>query len=539
MTTTLISDWLRGNVLGLVAILFALSGGVAWATHPGGANTISSGDIINGEVRGDDLRADAVGSGKIADGQVRNADLSIGASSSNTIEDGGIQAVDVRDDTLTGAQIGPAAIRASELANGAVNSAKVADGSLTGDDIDQPSLTGLWQLGGNKETDPDKHFLGTLDKSPLNLRVLDVRALRLEPASDGTNVSPNVIGGIADNAVTDGVFAATIGGGGRGIAGNPASANRVSDSGGTVGGGALNRAGDQAGTTGDSQYATVAGGLSNEASGPHATVGGGLAATADGVGATVGGGDQTDALADYATVAGGDGSQAQGPRATVGGGKANIANAELSTVGGGQENQAGGFAATVPGGVANAADGDRSLAAGRRAKANHAGAFVWADNQAADMASTADNQFIARASGEFFLQSDSTLDDQGGFLNTSTGGYLSTGGTWTNASDARLKRGFAAVEPRKVLRKVAELPVRTWSYEAEPGVRHIGPTAQDFHRAFGLGEDNRHIASVDADGVALAAIKGLERELRAERRARRNQKREFEARLAALERGDR
>ncbi len=33
--------------------------------------------------------------------------------------------------------------------------------------------------------------------------------------------------------------------------------------------------------------------------------------------------------------------------------------------------------------------------------------------------------------------------------------------------------------------------------------------AQDFHAAFGVGEDERHISTVDADGVALAAIQGL------------------------------
>jgi hypothetical protein len=33
--------------------------------------------------------------------------------------------------------------------------------------------------------------------------------------------------------------------------------------------------------------------------------------------------------------------------------------------------------------------------------------------------------------------------------------------------------------------------------------------AQDFHAAFGVGEDDRHISTVDADGVALAAIQAL------------------------------
>jgi hypothetical protein len=33
--------------------------------------------------------------------------------------------------------------------------------------------------------------------------------------------------------------------------------------------------------------------------------------------------------------------------------------------------------------------------------------------------------------------------------------------------------------------------------------------AQDFHAVFGFGQDDKHIALVDADGVALAAIQAL------------------------------
>jgi uncharacterized protein YceH (UPF0502 family) len=92
-----------------------------------------------------------------------------------------------------------------------------------------------------------------------------------------------------------------------------------------------------------------------------------------------------------------------------------------------------------------------------------------------------------------------------------------------------------------VLRKLSSIPVSTWSYRAqERSIRHIGPMAQDFYRAFGVGEDRRHIASVDADGVALAAIKGLNSELQAERQRRHEAERRLarlEARVAALERG--
>jgi hypothetical protein len=59
---------------------------------------------------------------------------------------------------------------------------------------------------------------------------------------------------------------------------------------------------------------------------------------------------------------------------------------------------------------------------------------------------------------------------------------------------------------------ISELPISTWNYTGQdPSIRHIGPTAQDFNLAFGVGEDERHISTVDSDGVALAAIQGLYR----------------------------
>jgi len=62
----------------------------------------------------------------------------------------------------------------------------------------------------------------------------------------------------------------------------------------------------------------------------------------------------------------------------------------------------------------------------------------------------------------------------------------------------------------------------------DPSVRHLGPMAQDFRAAFGLGEDDRHISSSDADGVALAAIQGLNQKLE-------ETVRQKDARIAALE----
>ena len=62
-------------MIGYIALFFALCGGAAWATHPDGADTINSRDIIDGEVRTPDLSANSVGSGKIDDDGVRGDDI--------------------------------------------------------------------------------------------------------------------------------------------------------------------------------------------------------------------------------------------------------------------------------------------------------------------------------------------------------------------------------------------------------------------------------------------------------------------------------
>jgi hypothetical protein len=54
------------------------------------------------------------------------------------------------------------------------------------------------------------------------------------------------------------------------------------------------------------------------------------------------------------------------------------------------------------------------------------------------------------------------------------------------------------------------MDITTWSYVGDDGaVVHLGPTAQDFYAAFGLGEDETGIAAVDADGVAMVSIQAL------------------------------
>lgn len=115
-------------------------------------------------------------------------------------------------------------------------------------------------------------------------------------------------------------------------------------------------------------------------------------------------------------------------------------------------------------------------------------------------------------------------------LHMASGAHVTAGGTWTNASDRALKTDFAPVDVQDVLRRVAELPLSTWSYRSEPPqVRHLGPMAQDFAAAFELGASDTAIATIDADGVALAAIQALVARLEA-------QEKELAALRARLER---
>ena len=126
-------------------------------------------------------------------------------------------------------------------------------------------------------------------------------------------------------------------------------------------------------------------------------------------------------------------------------------------------------------------------------------------------------------------------------ISASNCAYLSSGGTWTNSSDRNRKHGFADVSGDDVLARLRTLPITTWTYNSDPdAVRHLGPMAQDFHAAFGLGgTDDTHIATVDADGVALAAVKALDARAQAQQTridALERENAELRARLDRIER---
>jgi trimeric autotransporter adhesin len=395
----------------------------------------------------------------------------------------------------------------------------------------------FWRTNGNAGANPTNGaFLGTADNNPLELHVDGMRALRLEPAVNTIGEgAPNVIGGSPLNSVSSGIFGATIAGGGcTNYASLGAYINKV---------------------TGD--FGTVAGGYSNTVSSPQSTISGGFNNLASGAGgATVGGGDDN-------TASGG-----MFGCATVGGGVLNVATGDLSTVAGGTQNQATNFYAAVPGGEYNIAGGYSSFAAGEYAQALNDNCFVWSDGDEVDgfsstFSSTADNQFLIHAAGgvgigtndpqaqlhvsssggNSFPQAQLDQQNASGYsrLRFTLGGNISNRwdlgatttefviysgsiganmlllnssgltvqGTFVSSSDRNLKAGFEPVDARSVLARVAAMPISRWHYTNDAATPHLGPMAQDFHAAFNLGPDDKHIATVDEEGVALAAIQGL------------------------------
>ena len=207
-------------------------------------------------------------------------------------------------------------------------------------------------------------------------------------------------------------------------------------------------------------------------------------------------------------IGGGAGNLSSSDQSSVSGGLGNHALGPYTTIGGGHGNVASGDYASIPGGFQNQAEGEFSLAAGNQAIINedHAGVFLFADSQNFEFHSQVENEFALRATGGVRLITG--IDEQG---NPTIGAILPSGsGSWSTLSDENHKENIFPVDPDQILESIARLPISSWRYKGQDAsVVHIGPMSQDFYRAFGLGEDENHISTVDADGVALASIQAL------------------------------
>lgn len=153
------------------------------------------------------------------------------------------------------------------------------------------------------------------------------------------------------------------------------------------------------------------------------------------------------------------------------------------------------------------ADQDHSFAFGKFASSNgFSGGFIWGDGVATQSTQTfkavTNNEFAARASGGFRFRTN---------LAGTTGCNLPAGsGVFSCTSSRATKENFVAVSGGDVLSRLKSIDVSTWNYISEGrNVRHMGPMAEDFFKAFQLGTGNTSIGLQDLTGVSLAAIKEL------------------------------
>jgi len=304
----------------------------------------------------------------------------IHAGNASSVSSNGVTAAAIQNATLTAAKLASNQVVKSlnslrddvQLVAGANISLTTSNNALVlaafgggggGDD---------WHVTGNLGTTAGLNFLGTIDDEPLEVKVNNLRAFRLEPNAN----SPNVIGGFSGNAVTPGVQGAVISGGGTLFHpdfGGPWP-NLIADDMGTIGGGLGN---EVRGAT-----STVGGGYRNriEQSANYCVIagGGGNLISSTGVVASA---------ADHCTISGGaaneirddsNGSTISGGvlnliesninRATIGGGEENRLAAHYTTVGGGQRNSVGSNApfAAILGGLFNVNNGSSAMLGGGR-----------------------------------------------------------------------------------------------------------------------------------------------------------------------------
>lgn len=345
------------------------------------------------------------------------------------------------------------------------------------------------------------------------------------------NSDYSVIGGGRQNRIESNALYGTVGGGWSNVI------EALSEDA-TIGGGQANEIHADYGTVGGGSSntvlypctgGTIAGGQNNsmQTNTTGSAIGGGLRNRILGFarGSVVGGGyDNTIASNALHAVIGGGYSNlvhSNSQYVVLAGGSTNIVGfgSFCSVLGGGRNNRItdGGYDAVIPGGWNNVAT-NSCFAAGRRAKAIHRGSFVWGDSTDADVNSSAANSFVVRASGGARFYSNTGL---------TAGVSLAAGGTaWAVISDRNEKKNFAPVDGREVLDRLAQVPIERWNYrwEKDDDAPHIGPMAQEFKAAFYPGRDDTSITTLEMDGVALAAIQGLNERLK-----------EKDAQIAALE----
>lgn len=225
-------------------------------------------------------------------------------------------------------------------------------------------------------------------------------------------------------------------------------------------------------------------------------------------------------------------------------GQTNTVSGDKSVAIGWQNNIAGDNAFIV--GAASVASGNYSMALGVRASAIDPGAMVLSGYPAASfnvtsnaMAYTAqyryDNRGVTPYAWPYYGCNNTANCSVGGpdsytarfkggyrlFTNDpgstqpTTGVFLGpSASSWGSISDKTKKEHFEEIDGEELLAKISGLPILKWKYIGSKDP-HMGPMAQDFYKAFKLGDGNdRVITTQDIEGVTIAGVQALEKRTR-------------------------
>jgi hypothetical protein len=153
----------------------------------------------------------------------------------------------------------------------------------------------------------------------------------------------------------------------------------------------------------------------------------------------------------------------------------------------------------------NTADANYSMALGYRASTNgFQGAMVLSDASSTDSTeAAANNQFMSRFAGGYRLWTNAA--------ETNSCAIAASGTSWVCSSSRALKENFVPVDGEELLRRIRGVELNRWTLTDDPArTPHLGPFAEDFHAAFGLGDDPRAIGHQDIDGVNFGGVKALD-----------------------------
>lgn len=217
------------------------------------------------------------------------------------------------------------------------------------------------------------------------------------------------------------------------------------------------------------------------------TTASGYASTSMGIGTTASA--TYSAAMGYLSIASGGTSTAMGAQT--------IASGTWSTAAGAGSIASG--EAAFAAGHSTTAAGINSVALGTGVTAQGNGSFIFGDRSTGFNVAAAENTFMVRAFGGLGFNTGVNI-----------GCDLPAGsGAWACTSSRYAKEGFEDMDGEAVLRKLSTIPIRRWRYIGNAS-QHVGPVAEDFYSAFGLGEGPTTITTVDADGINMLAIQSLE-----------------------------